>query len=423
MSMTSHTRGGGTPAPLAPGRGLWRLTLHHRAFVAGTSLDDTLIAEIVRARTLRVEKQVNKPAQLTFTLDGLSPSAGLIHELQTDVVAWRWDEQQGRDVAVVRGIVTQSQDTISEQVDTVQFTCHDYLAMLNRRLLREKTTYTQLDQDEIAANLINAGRYVTGFDPGSYLPIVPTLVDPAGADRAAAGVLRDRDYEASQDIAEALDNLANVQNMETEGRNFNYDVAPDGPEGDDLLRIFYPYQGTLRTDLVLEYGGSVRALSRSINSGNYANFVRAIGASSNPDVVDSPPLFSEISNPDANDVTRAPVGLWMQGDNASDVKLQSTLDEKAAGDLALAGVLLPTYSVELRWGWYRWGHPEMGDVVRLIIRAGRLNVATEVEVVAFTYEYSTDGEENVSLGLGRPDVNFGDLLTAQVRDVNALARR
>jgi hypothetical protein len=390
------------------------------------SLDELLIAEIVHARSIRVEQQLNKPAQLTFTLDGLSPAATLIHELQTDVVAWRWDEEQGRDVAVIRGIVTQSQDTLSEQVDTVQFTCHDYLAMLSRRLLREPATFTQIDQDAIASDIITRACYQTGLDPGAYLPLDTILVNPDGTERNPAGVLRDRAYEPSQDLAEALDNLANVANTDTEGgRNFNYDALPGTSWGSDQVRIFYPYQGTLRTDLILEYGSSVRALSRSINSGNYANFVRVVGAPDPADVSDNPPpMFAERFNvDDANNVSVKPIGLWMKGDNASDVKMQSTLNEKADGDLALAGVLLPTYSVELRWGWYRWGHPKMGDVVTLIIRAGRLNVLTEVEVVALTYDYGENGEENVVLGLGRPDVKFGDLLTAQARDVNALARR
>jgi hypothetical protein len=420
-SIDFHFLGPPPPTPVPLNRGRWRLTLHERMFTIGPTYASTLIAEIVHARSVRLEQARNKPAQLSFVLDGSSPSAPLIHELQTDVVAWRWDEKSARDVPMFRGIVTQSQDTLSEQADSVQFTCHDYLAMLSRRLLRSQISFTQMDQDTLATTLVNFARAVPGWDAAaSSLPLLPVNVGPDGAARDPSGVLRDRSYEASQEIGEAIDNLANVENANTDSsHNFYYDVLPQA-SGLDSFRIFYPYQGMLRPDLLLEYGSSVRALSRSVNSGNYANFVQAVGSVPPDSPQGTPPLVSEAANEDANGQV---VGLWMTGENAPDVSVQTTLDEKAAGDLAQAGVLLPTYSIELRWGWYTWGNPRMGDVVKLVIQAGRLDVVADVEVVAITYDYSDDGEENVLLDVGRPDTTFGDLLTAQRRDVNALARR
>jgi hypothetical protein len=408
---------------VAVSQGLWRLTLHNRAFASNLTMSDLFIAEIANARSIKVEQSINKSSTLSFAIDGTSPAASLIRELEHDVVCWRWDEQTGKDLPVIRGIVAQSQDTLSEQADTVTFTCHDYLAMLERRLITYARTYTQTDQDTIATNLIEVGakavdstNRATHFSPGSYLPLTVATVNPDGAPRGLSGVLRDRPYLGQEQVFEMLDNLANVEG------GFDYDVLPS-MTGDDKLRVFYPYQGIIKTSLVLEYGSTVSALSRSVNSGNYANLVRAVGDKSNPNDSNSPPLFAEAWDTNANNVVEAPQGLWMAGDNASDVKVQATLTEKAKGDLASSGVLLPSYSLTLRPGFYKWGSPNMGDVVRLVINAGRLNVDTDVQIVAMTYDANEDGGEVVTVGLGRPDVNFGDLLTVASRDVNALARR
>jgi hypothetical protein len=398
--------------------------LHRRAYTARLPYASTVVTEINGARSRRLEQTYNGGATLSFVVGGSSAAAPLIRELQHDVIAWRWDDTTDADVPVFRGLVTQSQDTLSEQANTVTFTCHDYLAMLGRRLLTARySPPPQYDQDFIVALLVQWARYNqtasgVALTPGSYLPIETLTVDPSGAYRPnPSRVLRDRTYEGQQKIDEAISNLAACDN------GFDYDVAPvGGAGGDDVLRIFYPYQGVLRTDLVLEYGSSVRALSRSVNSADYGNYWRVVGATPPTDST-APPMYAEKWNADANDVTRVPVGLWQSGDNASDVSVQTTLNEHAGADLARSGVLVPSYSLDLRPDWYTWGNPRMGDVVTLRVRAGRLDVDTEVRVVGVAYDIGEDGDETVSLTVGRPDVTFGDLWTRTDRDINALARR
>jgi hypothetical protein len=113
----------------------------------------------------------------------------------------------------------------------------------------------------------------------------------------------------------------------------------------------------------------------------------------------------------------------MTADNAADVTIQATLDQKAAGDLALSGVLLPSYTLNLRPGAYTWGNPNMGDIVPLIVKSGRLNVSTTVRILGITYGIGDDGDENVALTVGRPAPNFLNLFTQADRDVDALTRR
>src|SRR5262252_9615365 len=82
----------GKPPPIERGR--WRLTLHERQFAQALSYQDTIITEISGARSRQLSQEYNKAATFTFALNGTSAAARLVKELMTDVVAWRWDEQQ-----------------------------------------------------------------------------------------------------------------------------------------------------------------------------------------------------------------------------------------------------------------------------------------------------------------------------------------
>ena len=403
--------------PVPPGRGRWRLHLQARQF--GPTPRSAPIAELSSARSRRLEQKYNAPAQLTFSIPGRSPEAAALAELRSDVVATRWDESAGRDVIAFRGIVAQTEDQISEQEHTVTVTCHDYSKMLERRLLTGPWAFTQLDQDAIVAQLLARASAMTtsagaGFGAGSYLPLAATTRNPDGSARSVpSGQLRDRAYLGNQLFSEALSNLAAVIN------GFDYDVVPYFGAGiDDALRIFYPYQGVQRFDMALVYGSTVSALTRTVNSGDYANYWRVLGQGT-----EDAQLYAEAQNSDALDVTVSGLGLWQSGDNASDVTIQSTLDDKAHGDLAASSILTPSYTATMRPGAYSWGSPNMGDVVPLVVRSGRLDVVTDVRVVGLTYDVGDDGDENVEITVGRPVRTLTQLINAPVADVNALARR
>jgi hypothetical protein len=406
--------------PVPRGRGRWRLTLHRRSYSANVPYAQTVITEIMGARSRQLTREWNQPDTFGFVVEGTSDAAALCDELTTEVVAWRWDDTAGADVAMFRGPICQSQDTVSEQANTVTFTAHSYLALLERRLLPRQVVYTQVEQDTLAADLVARAKAVTAsngtaLNPGAYLPLKVVAVDPAGNPRAASGIKRDRTYEASQKLDEALFNLAACE------QGFDVGVTCD-PAGDDAVRLYYPYRGTLRTsELVLEYGSSVRAFSRSVNSADYGNFWRVVGAT--PEGATTP-LYAERWNSDANDINRAPVGLWMSADSASDVTVQATVNEQAGADLALGGVLIPSYTLDLARGWYTYGRPRLGDVCSLRLRVGRLDVASDIRVLGFTYDVDDDSDDDdVSLTVGRPDVQFKDLFTRADRDIAALARR
>lgn len=410
-------------APL--NRGRWRITLHDRQF-SDTNWQDTLITELGSARSRRLDQQLNSSAKFTFTLDGRSEAASLIRELQQDVIVWRWDDVRNRDVPYFRGIVAQTEDELTEQVHIVNVTCHDYIAMMARRYFTSPLTLTQLDQDTHVTNMIDrASRVIstagtTDFRPGSYLPLVYRRYNPDYTYRVdQSGVLRDRTYPGSQSTGEALDNMAHVIG------GFDYDAVPGWKHEPstiyDYLRIFYPQQGVTLDEPVLEYGGALATVTRTASSDSYANFVRVLGNAPGDDITVQ--LYSERWNPDSNDVTRVAVGLWMDAQNAADVSVQATLDQTAAGQLDLMGVLIPSYSLGLAPNVYREGLFRMGDSLPVVINSGRLAVTDSMRVVGMSFVIGDDGQEDVELTVGRPLTSLADMFAGTLADVNALARR
>jgi hypothetical protein len=424
--------------PIPDGRGRWRLTLHNRAFTAAVGWQTGVRAELVHARSRRLEKVWNQPAKLSFSLDGHDPAAALIDELQTDVRAWRWDDQYGRDVCMFRGIIAQTEDELSEQKHTLNVVAHDYLKMLQRRMLTISygAPVLNADQDDHVLTIMtyvpsgdNPPDVPVFFGPGAFLPILYRLNYPDGRpDRPKSGRLRDRTYAGQQFVGTLLDEMANLID------GYDYDVLPSGPpwpspfvtpiypNAEDWLRIFYPYQGEDRTDVALVYGSTVAALTRSVNSGDYANYWRVIGDNGSTDPL-VPQVAAAAWNADANDVTRIPIGLWMSGDDAADVSIVSTLRAKALGNLAQSGQIVASFSLTLRPGAYHYGAPNMGDTVPLIVQSGRLNIDTRVRVLGITYAINDDADEDVELTVGRPRAELLELLTRTDRTVAALTRR
>lgn len=425
MTATFPSPAANPPVPVPLGRGLWRLTLHSRTFVPGSVFPrDTVIVDLSDARSRRLEFGWNQPAKLTFNVDGRSQAAAYIQELTTDVYAWRWDDRSGTagDHLMFRGVVAQSEDTVSEQAHTVNLTCHDYLAVMIRRFYAggADLVYTQWDQDAIVRDLLARASSVRAGDgtsllPGSQLPFDYWGTNPDGTYRSASsGQIRDRTYTGGTSLGQAVLDLAAVIN------GFDVDVwATTDQSGRDRLRVWYPSRGISRTDTPLVYGSSVASFTRSVNSADYANYVRVIGESP----TDGPQLFAETWNADANDVGRAPLGLWMDSENESDVNQLTTLQQKAAGALATEGVVVPSYTLKLRPGWYRPGYPNLGDTVPLLIRTGRLDVSTTVRVLGLTYVIGDDGQEDVELTVGRPALTLTALFANAKRDIDALARR
>jgi hypothetical protein len=436
------------PYPIPVGRGRWRITIHARDYQAGGFNVDgqpanaTQLAELFHARSRRIEREWCKSATITFTVAGDDPAAPLVKELQTEAFAWRWDDWAGRDVCVGRFIIDHSQDVISEQAHAVVFSGHDYIAMLERRRIVAVNTYDATEsQDRVVENLVysyavnsghNANDPTQGtFLPGSYLPLAVARANPDGTPRTTDGPQRTRSYEPGAEVFALIDDLSKVIN------GFEYDLCPmpEVPAGysssiwgankknKDAFRVFYPTQGVERDDVALVYGGNVAALSRTVSSADYANRVWAVGNNQSHTVDPGYPLYQMFSDKYNASASQTAGGLWMDVLNAPDVNVQATLDEQAQGAVALAGVLRPSYSLTLRPGSYRYGFPNIGDTVPVIVQSGRLDVDTTQRIMAITYDIGDDGDETVGLTVGQPTPSLGRNAKRQRDTLDALNRK
>jgi hypothetical protein len=410
-----------TPIPL--GRGRWRLTLHARQF-GDETWQQTIIATLDSVRNRKLVQAWDSAAQLSFDVDGHAGDAALIQELAHDVIAWRWDEASGADVAMFRGIVADADDELDESSHVVSFTCHDYFALLDRRAFTSpnQVVYTSLDQDTIAAALLTlASSATTGagasFGAASYLPLQAYRAAGDGSTRVAlSGHLVTLTVQGGTLIGTQLDQLAKLSG------GFEYDVKALGASGGvaDALRIFYPSQGVVRTDTPLIYGANVAKVSRLLSSADYANYWRVLG--NNQSTAQSAvQVYGEATTPDAFNLL---VGTFMSVDQTADQVDPALLGSVAAGQLGIHGpLLLPTYTLTLEAGAYTYGMLNMGDTAQLVIRSGRLNVNTAVRVLGLTYDIGDDGEEDVELVVGLPQTTLLDLFNRTAADIRQLSRR
>jgi hypothetical protein len=408
--------------PVSGQRATWRLTLHTRQY-GDAGFYHSIVGDLVDARSMKLTRTWCAPAQLSFSIEGTAASAAQIHELQNEVVAWRWDDMAGRDVAWFRGLVTASEDQIDEESHTVTFTCLDYLALLARRIFVDPNpvVWNALEQDTLADYFLQSAtawcRTMGGpsFSTAAYLPLSSAPVGPDGSARAASGVIRTITTQGGAVVGTELDKLAKMSS------GFDYDVAPDaaGATVRDSLRIFYPSQGVAQS-FALVYPGVVTNLTRQVASSDYSNYWRTLGNNQSATQNATQSAVGEAWTPEASATT---VGTWMTGDSSADQVDNTRLSAEAAGKLNTAGVLEPTYSLTLAPSTYYQGAFSVGDTLGLVVYSGRLQVDTTIRVMALAFDQGDDGTEVVTVVAGRSPTTLMDHLTQQGADIRALARR
>jgi hypothetical protein len=423
--------------PVPAGRGRWRLTLHNRTYTP-TPWTASILAELPEARNRKLTLAWNKPATFSADVDGNRPAARYVAELGTELVAWRWDDTTGADVAYFRGPITASQDAVDTQSHTLTLNATDYLALLARRIFTTPTAapYTA-DQDNCigsityAAGAGAASSSGTGFSPAGYLPLYPgdlgqgnTSVNPDGTARVSGStVSRTVTYQGNTVCLTALEDLSKLAG------GFDFDVAPfektvagSTNQTYDALRIFYPRQGVTRTTPALYFPGNVTALTRQVTSADLSNYWRTLGNNQQTGQ-NALQVYGEAWTADAQGGQAGAPGLWMTPDQSSDQITPTLLSAAAQGSLNIYSVLMPTYTLTLAPNSYYRGAFSMGDTLPLIVQSGRLNVNTTVRVMGLSFEPNDDGDEIVTLTVGRAPTSLVDILGAQAADIRALSRR
>lgn len=358
------------------------------AFAVGpwTGMPDWQLSE---ATARKVTWRLTEPSDASFTVDGASRDAERIEELVTDLWVWR------NGSPVYRGRVGPTSDSHDGDAHRMSVTTADYRAVLGRRLLFEGDTLTYAAQDQalIAWNLI-----ATTQARGSL-----GIVRGQGQ---VTGVARDRAYEAGEYVGPYIDALSKVAN------GFEWDVTPSLASTDLTFDVFYPRRGADR-QVVLDFPGTVRSFSRSVDPGKYANSIRQSGDEALTAV-----------RVDAPDIASRPEGRWDLQLGETTILEAATLTARAQAEHADAQVITPAWTVTLQPN--TWGGPNhiwLGDPVILAVRSGRLDVVASYRVQEIGLDLDDSGTATVTVSLGSvpPDRRF--LLRSVNQRLTSLERR
>lgn len=361
-------------------------------FVAATAKGLPL-AELTAARDRKVTWRRRGPAEAAWSIDGRHEQAAAVEELISDLLVYR----DGR--LLFRGRVGATDDSLDADSHEVSMVANDYRALLGRRLLFQPILFSVVDVGDIGWYLVGATQSL----PGGYVGITRGL-------GANLGVTSAYNFEAGKYVGEALDDLAEVV-------DFDWEV-------DAALKfnLWQPARGFVR-DFVAEYGSTVTTVNRAVDPGQYANVVRATGDQTKNEATPPVPWTTPHVSTMA-DLADRPEGRFDMQHGDPDVKVQSALVDRADRLLDRSAYVMPTYTCTLRPGVWDPDVLWLGDVCRIVIRSGRLDVNTVERIDQVDVTISDDGAETVALTFGTSRrLRLVDYLRSYSPRIDRLERR
>jgi hypothetical protein len=327
----------------------------------------------------QINLRLRERSDVTFRINGEHPTALFISEFDTDILVFRGPEP------VFRGTVGAVVDSGDGTGYYLRVNAADYRSRLDRRVLKAPVTFTGQDDTDIVASLIATAQGEANGDMG--ITVVPD----------GSPVARTVTFPAGESVWDAIDLLSSLDG------GFDWDVLPDL-----TLQTFRP-RGQNR-GRVLDYGGALKAFSVSGDPSAFANVVRVSGTGLTAQVVSDFALVPRRFE--------TQVGLPLVGD-------QQVLDDFA--DQALVDKLgnWQTWELVLRQSnaaqaWGGLTDIGLGDVVRVVVRAGRLDVNELQRVEQITVAVDEDGREDVTLSSRGRRREFTDRFRELSRRLTAL---
>lgn len=320
------------------------------------------VRDLMAATGRTLTRRVDGPHTAQFSIDGRHPDAASIVERRTDL----WVYRDG--LLVHRGRIVVGSDDINAKGHRCQFTSLDYRGLLQHRLVGTAgRTFTAVDQAGIAWTLIDESQDLTGGDWG--------ITSGLGA---TSGVPRDRTYAAGKSLLAAISELYRVDN------GGEWEISPELE-----LNRWHPRRGTTR-DRVLDWGGSVVEVRRTVTADDWANFVISAGA----------PGTTPASAASAT-IGTDPEGRWelFDGDGSS-IERQDALDDRAVFRLDEAGRAVPELGLRLASGvWQGTGWLDIGDTTPVAVDSGRVQIDDPMRVSELVVSLPTSDVERVTLGM------------------------
>jgi hypothetical protein len=336
------------------------------AWVAQT-VEGQMIGDLIEARGRKVTFDLRGPASATFEIDGLSDVGLDLTELTTDLMCWRDDE------LLFRGRLGSTDDNLNADRHTTSWAAVDYRALLGARINQTDYNYAGWSQADIGWDQI-----VTAQNLGPGWGITR-------GDARAAGHARNLYVEANTPISTVLDLFEDMEN------GFEWWIDPE-------LRFQQAtWRGVERT-FPVAWGTTATRIKRSYDTSRYANWVRVKGGRPEGAGQDDPEPQADRWAPDLATRREGRIARFVSN---SDLKEQGVVN--AAADQLLADSLnVPAaYAASLIPG--AWDGPRdlwLGDTTPIIVRSGRLDVATTGRIFQISVAIDDDGAEEVELVFG-----------------------
>jgi hypothetical protein len=323
----------------------------------------TALAELTEALDRRVAWRLGDAADASFALDARHELATLVDELTTDLAIYRDDQLQ------FRGRLGTSNDDIAGDKHRVTYTAVDYTSLLARRILttpQAPWTFTGIAQGSIVRQLIAWTQGTTGGALG--ISATSTTVPDTATTRTIT-------FDPAKSIAEAIDDLANLEN----GFDFWVDAGL-------VAHLASPQRGTGPRDLIAELGSTVSKVQRAFDPAEYGNAIMVTGKSG------TAPVFATAGN-----LATRPEGRLDALESFPDIASTTVLQARANQALTERSSVRPAYTCTMVPGVWRPGDLWLGDSTYLVVQSGRLDFSVLQRVSEIGVDLSDDGAEEVKV--------------------------
>jgi hypothetical protein len=327
--------------------------------------------ELSKARSKSISLHVDDSSSLTFTLDGHDDSLQYITELVTDVWVYH------NNVLVNRYRIGPATDSIDGEADTydISFTAFDYREWLKRQILSPAFvwSYRGVTEGYVIRDMITK---IVNNQAGIHPPIT---VDDSKLSTTAINF----DSTVGTSINEAIAAMT----------GFGWQVIPNSTMGITLVAKT-PMYYNLNNTFVLMYGATISKLTRTLDTGGYANSSIMTGD------MNLAPVQS-----DASGIATMPMGRF--GLTTSDPSIVDTshLHTAAANNAVRDQNVVPTWSCDLAAGaWRDKSDAWIGDICQFIVKKGRININDKYRITDMTININDDSTkaDGIQITVAKP---------------------
>lgn len=296
----------------------------------------------------------DRSAQFSFRRSMIEQIAGIYGMLPYELLKAQYREvylYDEDDNLLYSGFVDEMQtNSGSEDTGTISITSKGFFSLLDSRITNVLRTYSSQDAGDIAWDLINYTQGLSYGDLGITRGTHPATVN------------RDRTFRFEY-IKTAIEGLSNKNIL----NGFDFDI-----DNGKVFNIFYPGKGTIRNNVVVEYGFNIDGYQITENGlTGLVNQAVVIGENFGDDIVSV--------TRDAEDAYKSNYGLLQKTVSEKDVQESATLQDK--GDKYLAKWKFPrkTINLDLKFDSPLFTDYQVGDRIKVKIAQAAIDEYYRVE--------------------------------------------